>query len=304
MPQFAEDHKLGPAARGFKSGPIITVPGGYPDNVWHGNLNYEVATPDEARAAVADLVDRGADVIKIALEPGGQGTWPTLDLQQVKTIVEEAHTHGILVRAHIGRSDVTDVLGIVLESGVDVIEHIPPPVYSTSEAYDLVKEGGRYTLTSADEAQLARLAAQHVIMVPTISAYTPWCETLDLNSQLKQTCYNLFQEPVRRFHALGGTVVLGNDYNANDRNEKGVPLREMQLLLEAGLTPMEVIESGTRDAARVCGHDDELGTLEPGKLADVVIVDGDPLVNIEAIRQVIVVIKGGQIVFPIPAATN
>ena len=83
----------------------------------------------------------------------------------------------------------------------------------------------------------------------------------------------------------------------DDAIEKGIPLREMQLLLAAGLTPLEVIEAGTRNAARVCGHDDELGTLEPGKLADVIVVAGDPLTNIEAMRQVVVVVKGGQIAY-------
>jgi imidazolonepropionase-like amidohydrolase len=77
-----------------------------------------------------------------------------------------------------------------------------------------------------------------------------------------------------------------------------MPLREMQLLLASGLAPMDVIEASTRNAARVCGHGDELGTLEPGKLADVIIVDGDPLVNIEAMSQIMVVIKGGQIAYP------
>jgi imidazolonepropionase-like amidohydrolase len=63
---------------------------------------------------------------------------------------------------------------------------------------------------------------------------------------------------------------------------------------------MEVIQAGTQHAAWVCGHGDELGTLEPGKLADVVIVDGDPLADIEAMSRVVAVIKGGQLVLPVP----
>jgi len=58
--------------------------------------------------------------------------------------------------------------------------------------------------------------------------------------------------------------------------EPGMPVQEMKWLLAAGLTPMEVIEAGTRYAAQVCGHGEELGTLEPGKLADLVVVEGDP----------------------------
>jgi imidazolonepropionase-like amidohydrolase len=88
------------------------------------------------------------------------------------------------------------------------------------------------------------------------------------------------------------TAVVG----AGDWIKWGMPLPEMELLLAAGLTPMDVIRAGTQHAAWVCGHGDELGTLEPGKLADLIVVDGDPLADIEAMARVIAVIKGGQLV--------
>lgn len=71
--------------------------------------------------------------------------------------------------------------------------------------------------------------------------------------------------------------------------------REMELLLAAGLTPMEVIEASTRHSASICGQGSELGTLEPGKLADVIVVDGDPLEDIHAMSQMVLVIKNGEI---------
>ena len=111
MPDFKQDFSShGPAARGFRAGPIITVPGGYPGVLWGSRLNYEVKNPDEARAAVTDLASRGADVIKIALEPGSaQNSWPTLDMAEVKAIVEEAHTHGLFVRAHLQKTALLDL---------------------------------------------------------------------------------------------------------------------------------------------------------------------------------------------------
>jgi len=301
MPYFALEHASGPAARGFKSGPMITVHGGYPDNVWAAGLNYEVATPDQARSAVADLVQRGADVIKITLEPGGaEDPWPMLNLQQVQAVVQEAHARGRLVRAHVGRINGTDVLDYVLNGGVDVIEHVPLPVFSALEEYGLIKDTGHHPLTQAYKDQLASLVARQVVMVPTLTAHTLWCEAPNLTPLQTQGCYAFYQEPVDYFVALGGTVALANDYGADDAIEKGMPLREMQLLLGAGLTPMQVIEAGTRIAARVCGHGDELGTLQPGRLADVIILDGDPLADLEAMQRVTVVIKGGQIVIPAP----
>lgn len=64
----------------------------------------------------------------------------------------------------------------------------------------------------------------------------------------------------------------GNDYPGDGSLEQGMPMGQIKALLAAGLTPIEVIEASTKHTARVCGHGDELGTLEPGKLADVVIV--------------------------------
>jgi imidazolonepropionase-like amidohydrolase len=299
MPKFAEEHRLGPAARGFKSGPMITVPGGYPDIVWHSDTNYEVENVEEARAAVADLIDRGADVIKIALEPGGEeDPWPILDLQEVQAIVQEAHARGRLVRAHVGRTNGTEVLDIILRGGIDIIDHVPLPVFSAWEAYDLIKESGHYEMTTAERERLAHLAARHVVMVPTLSAYTLWCESPRLTIQQRQGCYAFYEEPVHEFHDLGGTVALANDFGVDDTLERGVPLREMQLLMDAGLTPMEVVEASTRNAALVCGHGEELGTLEPGTLADIIIVDRNPLEDIEAMSRVIMVIKGGKIIVP------
>ena len=96
------------------------------------------------------------------------------------------------------------------------------------------------------------------------------------------------------FKEVGGVIALGNDYG-NPGAQHGMPIQEMELLLAAGLTPMEVIEAATRHAARVSGHGDELGALEPGKLADLIVIDGDPLADIRAMERVTLVIKGGHI---------
>jgi imidazolonepropionase-like amidohydrolase len=111
---------------------MITAPGGYPDAEGRGHhFNYEVANPDEARAAVADLVNRGADFIKIVLEPGPIGvSCPVPSPQEVKAIVEEAHARGKLVRAHVIHADFLDV---ALDAGVDAIEHIPIPRLSEAD---------------------------------------------------------------------------------------------------------------------------------------------------------------------------
>ena len=107
-------------------------------------------------------------------------------------------------------------------------------------------------------------------------------------------------EAVRRFHALGGVVALGNDYGGIPDVQQGMPMTEMGLLLAAGLTPMEVIEAGTRHAAFVCGQGDMLGTLEPGKLADIVVLSENIMtVPEDEILQarVLYTIVGGKMVY-------
>ena len=74
-----------------------------------------------------------------------------------------------------------------------------------------------------------------------------------------------------------------------------MPLDELKLLQAAGLSPLEVIEAATRNAAYVCGHGDELGTLEEGKLADLIVVDGDPLADLDVMDAVLFVVKDGEV---------
>ena len=122
----------GPAARGLFGGTIITAPGGYPGPIYGFDINYEVSTPEEARNAVIDLINRGATSIKLALEPGKpENNFPIPGLEEVRAIVEEAHAHGLLARVHV--FDPSIVKNIVIPAGCDVIEHMPYPILSEDE---------------------------------------------------------------------------------------------------------------------------------------------------------------------------
>jgi imidazolonepropionase-like amidohydrolase len=269
----------GPAARGYWAGPIVTAPGGYPGPVYGFQFSYEVGSPEEARDAVADLLDRGASMIKITLAPGDpRDPWPILDLERVQAIVEEAHGRGVLVRAHVFEPYLVE--DIVLPAGIDVIEHSPFPIMSPEEESSVLEHEDPRTqlfdvVAPEFERLLARVVEQGIVIVPIV--------------------VDVHVEAMHRFHALGGIIAVGNDYGGIPRVELGMPLTEMKLLLAAGLTPLEVIEAGTRDAAFVCGQGDTLGTLEPGKLADIIIVDGDPSTDLDAMDRVRAVIKGGEV---------
>ncbi|HZW02933.1 MAG TPA: amidohydrolase family protein, partial [Anaerolineaceae bacterium] len=125
MPYFTDPGSpvLGPAARGFRSGPMLAPPDAYPGVFFGVNVNYEVSGADAARAAVADLAGRGADYIKISLADGPDDG-PGLTLAETRAAVAAAHAHGLLARVH-ARSEAA--FRQALEAGADVIEHAPVP---------------------------------------------------------------------------------------------------------------------------------------------------------------------------------
>jgi len=302
MDQFRDEVGAdGPAARGLRAGPIVTAPGGYPDGLYGTRINYEVSDPEEGRSGVADLAARGADMIKIAVDPSwnAEDPLPTLDLETVRAIVEEAHRHGLLVRAHIIQPPHMD---LAIEAGVDVIEHLAMPRWPSREDEDRVISSeepvGLFFDRWAPDYQprLERMAAQGIAMVPTVSALIGNFYTAADPTPRQTWVAKVVMDIPRRLHAAGGIVALGNDFNNRSTTER-LPLLEMEMLLEAGLSPMDVILVATRNGALVCGQGDELGTLEAGKLADLLIVDEDPLADlVAALQKISVVIRGGVVV--------
>lgn len=291
----------GPVARDHWAGPIVTAPGGYPGPVYGSQFSYEVGSPEEARAAVTDLLDRGASVIKIALAPGDpRNPWPVLDLDRVAAIAEEAHARGALVRAHVFEPYLVE--DIVLPAGVDVIEHQPFPILTEEEEDSILASDEPLTLLFDVIAPeyvelLTRLVDRGIVMVPTLDGGIGTLFTKAERTHVEEIVLDLHLEATRRFHALGGTLAVGNDFGGIPHVARGMPLLEMQLLRAAGLTPMDVIVAGTLNSARVCGQGESLGSLEAGKLADIIIVDGDPLTDLTALDRVVAVVKGGELAY-------
>ncbi len=293
MSQF-QDKGLSLTARGFHSGPIINMPRGYPGTE---ELLYPVSSAAEAGAAAGDILDRGADYIKLALEPGNSKLpWPSemsqpipnLDLPALRVVVNAAHVRGKLVRVHVGTAEVLD---LALDAGVDTIEHVPLPRLA-----DIDFQPGK--LSPRYEAQLARMVQQRVVMVPTLDKIIAWCQGFAYTPERKALCAQYALIPARRFYQMGGTLALGDDSGYMART--GMPVAEMRRLLEIGMPPLQVLQAGTRTAAQVCGHGDVLGTLEPGKLADLIVVAGNPLVDINVMGRVTLVIVDGQVAVPPP----
>jgi imidazolonepropionase-like amidohydrolase len=252
-------------ARLVAAGPMMTVPDGYPMVPW-GMKGLIVASPQDAAVKVNQLLDSGADVIKIALESGGsfQRYIPVLSAQEAHAIVQAAHQRGGWVSAHVLR---TQDLTRALDAGVDDIAHmvedpLPDPL-------------------------IERMVKNDVYWVPTLELWKRVGQQTD-----KRSVANL-----RRFVQGGGKVALGTDYAGYAAEfDLGLPVTEIELMQEAGMTPMQIIVAATQNAACVCNLDHELGTLEPGKVADVLVVNGDPLQDLRALTRIRLVIHNGAII--------
>jgi imidazolonepropionase-like amidohydrolase len=298
-----------PVARGIHAGPILTAPGGLPDAVLGTNLNYEVATPQEGRAAVEFLHQQGVDQIKVYLQNETNGVaYPMLDEATLAAIVEEAHARELLVRAHVTYSS---LLGMAVTAGVDTVEHVPINSTQAEQEQNPLDEAFLLRLMQSSDpldlllserspeyaAQLQAMVDAGIIMVPTLDRpYGSYFRSSTLEPQ-DRFMIDLILAIVGRVHATGGEIALGTDFNIGTDASAGMPIREMEMLLAAGLAPMDIIEAGTRVAAAACGQGDTLGTLEPGKLADVIVVDGDPLEDLAALGRVLLVIKQGEVAF-------
>jgi imidazolonepropionase-like amidohydrolase len=286
-----EGIQSGPAARGFKAGPIITVPGGYPGVIFGVANSYEIQGAHEAELAVLDLYSQGADYIKVALEPGiFVEPWPFLDLVELRTIIDTAHSKNLLVRAHVNNAE----LDLALEAGVDVIEHVPMPSFSPQKLGVFFDDAGKFRMDPYLEEQLLQMVEQEIVLVPTLDVIIDDTYKKSEAPPEVEVVNQAVLGVVGFFHNLGGTIALGNDYG-NSGVMRGMPLREMELLHDAGLSRVEVIEAATKHAAYVCGQSDYLGTLESGKLADLIVVEGNPLEDLTTMLSIMYVVKDGEI---------
>ena len=261
-------------ARLVAAGPMVTVPGGYPIVPWGGD-GLTITSPDDARQQVARLLEDGADVIKIALESGVifRRTIPTLSPEEAAAIVEETHRRGTRVSVHV---TISPDLERALDAGVGDVAHMVVPGAGPDELPDDLIE---------------RMVEAGVYWEPTLELWQGVSSVNPVDYD-RQAIDNL-----RRFVAAGGKVALGTDYAGYTTEfQLGMPMKEIGWMQEAGMTPMQVIVSGTRHAAHVCNLERELGTLEVGKIADVLVVDGDPLEDMHALASVRLVLHGGEII--------
>ena len=247
-------------ARLLAVGYIIAVPGGY-------GRTY-VSSADEARLRVREMLDLGADLVKFSLETGygSLHDLPLLTADEVAAIVAATHERGRRVTVHVTRAW---ALREAVEAGADEAAHMP---------YDPIPDD-----------LVRRMVDDGFVIVPTLTV-------LEAYGALPGTSANL-----RRFVAAGGQVAMGNDYasvpqNGFDHLELGMPMHEITRMHESGMTPMQIVVAATRTAARACGREGDLGVLAEGKVADVLVVDGDPLADLSALGRPQTVVHDGVVI--------
>lgn len=239
------------------AGQMLTAPGGYPTTAsWApAGTGREVSSPSEGSVAVAEQAELGACVIKVALNPPAG---PVLDETTLAAIVEAAHSSGLRVTGHVhGLGE----LRKAIDCGVDELAHM---LLGSDEI--------------PDDLNRAMVGASMVV-VPTLS-----CRFDDLPIAIRN---------LARFLDQGGAVVYGTDLG-NEGPRPGIDRREVEAMERAGMSPTDIVVSATAGAAAYLGLNDR-GAIEPERRADMVVLDGDPASDLDALERIRLVVRGGSI---------
>ena len=255
-----------------------------------------VHTPAEAARATEDNIRGGADVIKAQ---GG------LTLEEYKAIVEVAHRHRVKVHAHVYQEQ---AVRDAFSAGVDVLQHVGSagmPPFNAALVKDIAESGRPVVLT----------AAHRVWVFPATREFPERLDDPELERQFPPDMWSELHDSFKGFHTLGvfknreqeeffgdasisqwisagaviGTIVMTTDMTS----QRDALWREAKVFVDHGMPAARVITALTWINARILGKERELGTIEPGKLADITVVKGDPLFDIVALANVDVVIKDG-----------
>ena len=285
--QAIED-ALVPGPRIYAAGHSLSVPGGHGDSYYRPEVHVQrdglINGPEEARRAVRELIKMRADVIKLLVTGGvmtdgsdvGVLQWAPDELQAA---IGQAHQLGRRVAGHChGAAGVKEAI----KAGLDTVEH---GTLLDDEGIALMRQHGTYYVPTL-------VAPFHICAGGAASGIPAYAV------EKSHLVMERHQASVRQAHEAGVKIAMGTDCGT-PLNVAGKNALELELLTQNGLSTAEALMATTRVAAEAIGIEDRAGTLEPGKWADIVLVQGDPLADIRVLQHVEYitgVIKGGKIV--------
>jgi imidazolonepropionase-like amidohydrolase len=283
-----------PIPRLFLCGPHLdSPPPAYPAD------SIIVRDAEETRLAVNRFVDDGASAIKVYFR---------LPLSLIRVAVETAHARGVPVTSHLEIVDAGDAI----RAGVDGIEHATSfgtallPLRDAEKYRQAVladnnaRREGRYQVWNAIDLNSSRAKSLFKLIVDHGTFVSPTLAVFERQKGDKDTTdmhvhgFKQMENFVRLVHSAGARVVVGSHSDVPHAKRGWAYQRELELLVESGLTPMQAIVAGTAENARFFRIADRLGTIEVGKLADLVMVEGDPTKNISDMRRVKRVMLNGR----------
>lgn len=235
--------------------------------------------PDDARIKARLFLQRGADFLKliatgavltVGTEPGRQ----ELSEEEMRAIVEEAKKYGRRVTAHAHGAEGAKA---AIRAGVSSIEH---GSILDDEALSMMKKRGVYLVADIYNGDY----------IDEIGTRDGWpAETLRKNRETTDTQREVFRKAVK----MGVKIAYGTDAGVFPHGENA---KQLPYMVKYGMTPMEAIRSATIDAADLLGWRADVGAIAPGKYADMIAIDGDPLADVSVLTGAKIVMKGGELV--------
>ncbi len=290
----------------------ITTPGGHGAEGGRGDFfSLEVSTAREARAAVRRILPYQPDVIKVFTDGWRYGASPDMTSMNEETLtalVDEARKNGLEVLTH---TVTLERAKIAARAGVDVIAHGVGDRPADEEFFNLLKvrgvtyaptlvvyePRGRDILTPLLETVLApssRLVINPPLVAPQNPPLTPAAGSVENGDSPRLRRWGVLQNNTAALRKAGVAFGAGTDAGVTGTHHGWATLRELRLLVAGGLTPLEAITAATGNAARAIKVDGERGTIAPGKLADLLLVEGEPHKNISDIEKIKRVFLGGR----------
>jgi imidazolonepropionase-like amidohydrolase len=273
-----------PGPRIVAAGYALGIKGGHCDNnllppEYHDVGNGVADGPWAARAKVREMAKYGADVIKICatggvLSKGDSAGAQQYTLEEMEAIVQEAHKLGRKVAAHAhGTSGIADAI----RAGVDSVEHAS---LIDAEGIRLAKEHGTYLVMDIYNDDYILGEGEKAGILP---------ESLAKEKAIGQ----LQRDNFRKAYQAGAKMAFGTDAGVYPHGDNA---KQFYYMVKYGMTPMVAIQAATINAADLLGMKDKVGSIKPGKLADLIAVDQDPLADVTVLTHVRFVMKDGKVV--------